>query len=330
MQATQLKNQEPITAVDTATSQFYDDVIGGLTSTPKHLDAKYFYDTRGDELFQDIMNCDEYYPTDCEMEIFKEQTTGLVKALKADGSPFNLIELGAGDATKSIHLLRGLLDAGVDFTYLPIDISGHVIDSLNETLPAQLPGLQIKGLQGEYFKMLKQAAAGSDKRNVVLFLGSNIGNMPVHEAEDFCKVLHMHLSKGDMALIGIDLKKNPKIILDAYNDKQGITKQFNLNLLDRINRELEADFDTTQFDHYPTYDPETGACKSYLISLKDQRVNVGGQEISFVKDEYIYMEVSQKYTLAQTRKMAAAACFKPMKDFYDSKKWFLDTIWVAI
>jgi L-histidine N-alpha-methyltransferase len=329
MQATQLQPQQPVTATDANTAQFYSDVISGLNAEPKHLDAKYFYDTRGDELFQDIMNCEEYYPTDCEMEIFSEQTAGLVKALKADGTPFNLIELGAGDATKSIHLLKGLLDAGVDFTYLPIDISGHVIDSLNQTLPAQLPGLQIKGLEGEYFKMLKQAAAGSDKRNVVLFLGSNIGNMPVYEAEDFCKVLHMHISPGDMVLIGIDLKKNPKVILDAYNDKQGITKQFNLNLLDRINRELDADFDTSQFDHYPTYDPETGACKSFLVSLQDQQVTIGGQVISFVKDEYIYMEVSQKYTLAQTRAMAAGACFKPIKDFYDSKKWFLDTIWVA-
>src|SRR5476649_1510606 len=116
MQASQLQNQQPVTAMDTNTAQFYDDVISGLTSEPKHLDAKYFYDTRGDELSQDIMNCEEYYPTDCEMEIFSEQTAGLVKALKADGTPFNLIELGAGDATKSIHLLKGLLDAGINFT----------------------------------------------------------------------------------------------------------------------------------------------------------------------------------------------------------------------
>lgn len=330
MQVSQLQNRQTLTAVDTALSQFYDDVISGLTSTPKRLDSKYFYDTRGDELFQDIMNCEEYYPTDCEMEIFTEQTAALAKAIKADGTPFNLIELGAGDATKSIHLLRQLLSSGTDFTYLPIDISGHVISSLNATLPALLPGLKIRGLEGEYFNMLTEAAKSSDKRNVVLFLGSNIGNMPVHEAEDFCKVLRMHLSTGDMALIGVDLKKNPKVILDAYNDKQGFTKQFNLNLLHRINRELGGNFDVDKFDHYPIYDPVTGACKSYLISLEDQQVVIGPETVSFEKDEYIHMEVSQKYTIEQTHNMATGACFKPIAEFYDNKKWFLDAIWMAV
>jgi L-histidine Nalpha-methyltransferase len=275
------------------------------------------------------MNCPEYYPTDCEMEIFSEQTTALAELLK-DGSAFNLIELGAGDATKSIHLLRKLLEIDADFTYLPIDISGHVISLLHQSLPAQLPGLRIEGLEGEYFQMLKKAVSNSDKRNVVLFLGSNIGNMPVADAEAFCHELRNNLNPGDMLLIGVDLKKHPQVILDAYNDSQGITKQFNLNLLHRINRELYADFDVDRFDHYPTYDPETGACKSYLISLTDQQVNLCDKTISFAKDEYIFMEVSQKYTAGQTRQMGIQAGFKTLADFYDSRHWFLDTVWEAI
>lgn len=310
-------------------TQFCDDVLAGLKSEPKHLQSKYFYDAKGDELFQQIMNCPEYYPTDCEMEIFAEQTAALAEVVK-DDSPFNLIELGAGDATKSIHLLRSLVNKGADFTYLPIDISGHVIELLHQTLPQSLPGLRIKGFEGDYFKALKQAEGYSDLRKVVLFLGGNLGNMPVADAEEFCKELRSHLQPGDMALIGFDLKKHPKIILDAYNDAAGITRQFNLNLLERMNRELDADFEISQFDHYPTYDPETGSCKSYLISLKDQQVNVCDETIDFKKDEYIFMEISQKYTVEQTRAMANASSFNPVRDFYDSRNWFLDTIWEAV
>jgi uncharacterized SAM-dependent methyltransferase len=177
--------------------------------------------------------------------------------------------------------------------------------------------------------MLKQAASTSHKRKVVLFLGSNIGNMPVDKATDFCKELRDHLSPGDMVLIGIDLKKSPKTVLAAYNDKEGITKRFNLNLLERINRELNADFNLAKFDHYPTYDPETGSCKSYLISMEDQEVNINGEIVSFLKDEYIYMEISQKFTVLQTNQMAKKAGFRPANQFFDSKKWFIDAIWMA-
>jgi L-histidine N-alpha-methyltransferase len=316
--------------VNLKTDQFYDDVIAGLRSDPKRLNSKYFYDANGDKLFQDLMNCPEYYPTKCELEIFSEKTSDICKAIIAGGDAFDLIELGAGDAMKSTCLLQYLLEQKADFTYIPIDISENVISYLNISLPLTLPGVKINGLNGEYFDMLEQAASASDKRKVVLFLGSNIGNMPVDKATDFCRVLRSHLSKGDMVLIGMDLKKNPKTVLAAYNDKGGITKRFNLNLLERINRELNADFDLKKFDHYPTYDPETGACKSYLISIEDQEITINGKEkIQFLKDEYIYMEISQKFTVLQTKQMAEKAGFKPVDCFFDSKKWFLDAVWIA-
>src|SRR6202000_1306851 len=251
--------------VNLKTDQFYDDVIAGLRSTPKRLNSKYFYDANGDKLFQDLMACAEYYPTKCELEIFSEKTAEIGKAIIANGDAFDLIELGAGDATKSAYLLQYLLEQKADFTYLPIDISENVISYLNITLPVTLPGLKVNGLNGEYFQMLEKAASLSNKRKVVMFLGSNIGNMQVNDAEGFCRELRNHLSDCDMLLIGFDLKKNPATVLAAYNDKEGITKRFNLNLLERINRELSADFDISKFDHYPVYDPETGACKSYLI-----------------------------------------------------------------
>ncbi len=309
--------------------RFLQDVVAGLTSTPKHLESKYFYDAQGDKIFQELMNCEEYYPTNCEMEIFTSQTAEICKAIIADGDAFDLIELGAGDATKSTQLLKYLIDNEADFTYLPIDISDNVISYLNITLPVTLPGIKIEGLNGEYFDMLKKAAAISDKRKVVMFLGSNIGNMQVADAEAFCKELRNNLSAGDMVLIGVDLKKNPATVLAAYNDSEGITKRFNINLLERINRELGGDFNTRQFDHYAMYDPETGSCKSYLISLADQNVKIGQETISFQKDEYIYMEISQKYAVEQVNEMAGKSGFKPFDQFFDSKKWFVDAVWIA-
>lgn len=321
--------KEMIALSNSKTETFYTDVIMGLKATPKHLSSKYFYDAAGDKIFQELMDCPEYYPTKCELEIFSEKTEALANAITGNGDAFDLIELGAGDATKSSFLLKHLLQRKVNFTYLPIDISSNVINYLNVKLPLTLPGLQITGLNGEYFEMLKKAAAISNRRKVVLFMGSNIGNMPVNEAAAFCKELRNHLAPGDMALIGFDLKKSPKTILAAYSDTGGITKRFNLNLLQRINRELNANFDISQFDHYAMYDPESGACKSYLISQQDQLVNIGKETIRFIKDEYIYMEISQKFTVMQTDQIAANTGFRAVNRFLDSKKWFLDTIWTA-
>ena len=214
--------------------------------------------------------------------------------------------------------------------YLSIDISTNVIEQLEQNLPQKLPGLQMHGLNGDYFDMLKEASQLSLRPKVVLFMGSNIGNMPVKEAQQFCVALRHQLSTQDLLIIGFDLKKNPKTILAAYNDAQGITKSFNLNLLKRINRELKADFNLEQFDHYPTYNPETGTCKSFLISLTKQTVQLGMQPIDFDENEYIDMEVSQKYNLEETNQLALDAGFQPVQYFFDRKKWFVDVVWECV
>jgi len=317
-----------IETADLKTEVFYRDVVRGLQSTPKYLESKYFYDAIGDQLFRELMNCPEYYLTNCELEIFAEKTEKLAATIIGDGSPFDLIELGAGDAMKSTYLLEYLVKQKVDFHYVPIDISSNVISNLKSRLPDMLPDLRITGLNGEYFDMLKKATSASSRRKVVLFLGSNIGNMPMEGATEFCRELRRHLGKNDKVLIGMDLKKNPKTILAAYNDEGGITKKFNLNLLARINRELHADFNSTQFDHYALYDPESGACKSYLISLTEQLVSINGKEkVYFQRDEHIYMEISQKFTLSQSEEMARDAGFNAVSHFFDSKGWFIDVIW---
>ncbi|WP_036679504.1 L-histidine N(alpha)-methyltransferase [Daejeonella oryzae] len=310
--------------------QFLNDVITGLTSSPKYLESKYFYDSIGDGLFQQIMHCPEYYPTPCELEILSKQTDVIIDLFMNSNEGFDLIELGAGDALKSSYLLQSMVAKNIDFTYYPIDISANVISNLEKKLPLHIPGLPIHGLNGEYFEMLQKSNTLSNRKKVVLFLGSNIGNMFPAEAEKFCESLRENLSSGDLLLIGFDLKKDPQTILDAYNDKQGFTRDFNLNLLNRINRELGGNFNPEHFKHYPTYDPGTGSCKSYLVSTRQQVVNIsaGDSSIEFKQNECIHMEISQKYDLEEIEVLAHKTGFKPLEYFYDSKNWFVDAVWV--
>ncbi|RZJ47847.1 MAG: L-histidine N(alpha)-methyltransferase [Chryseobacterium sp.] len=310
-------------------SQFLKDVLDGLHQDPKHLQSKYFYDKKGDALFQDIMAMPEYYLTRCEMDIFQNKTQELADIIMDDKSPFDLIELGAGDASKSLHLLQYLKNVNADFTYMPIDISGNILSVLDEKLQKNIPNLNITLLEGDYFDMLKQTAKLSSRRKAVLFLGSNIGNMEFDEAADFCMHLRKNLNKGDIVLVGFDLKKDPKIILNAYNDPKGVTAAFNLNLLHRINAELKADFDLKQFEHFQNYDPLSGACRSYLVSLENQIVNINDHAINFKKDEVIYMEVSQKFSLADMENLAVSSGFKTINTITDNKEWFADTFWIA-
>lgn len=311
-------------------NQFLKEVLNDLNQTPKRLNSKYFYDEKGDRIFQQIMDCPEYYPTNCEKEIFRENSPELAIALKNGFSDFDLIELGAGDATKSSYLLKELVRMQAEFTYMPIDISSSMISHLNENLPKSIPGLQVHGLNGEYFEMLKEANVISSKRKLVLMLGGNIGNETPENAVIFCKQIRASLNKGDLVLVGFDLKKNPKTILSAYHDAAGFTRDFNLNLLARINRELRGDFNLSDFEHYPCYDPLSGACKSYLVSRVAQQVQINGQHFHFEENEVIDMEISQKYSVKETEEMAVSTGFTPVKHFYDHKKWFLDTVWQCV
>lgn len=313
---------------------FCRDVVDGLRAEMKHLQSKYFYDAMGDRLFQRIMETEEYYLFNCELEIFSTRTADLASAIVQPGGRFDLIELGPGDCTKSGYLLQHLVKEKADFTYLPIDISANIIGNIEAQLPQRIPGLQITGLNGEYGDMLAKATTLSGNRKVVLFLGSNLGNMTPEQSLAFTRKIRSHLQTGDRALVGLDLKKDPRTVLAAYNDKEGITRQFNLNLLKRINRELKANFDVSKFEHYPTYDPATGSCKSFLVSLEDQVVNLLAGEkmemIHFKKGEPIFMELSQKYTIHEIDRMAQQAGFRAADHFYDSKGWFVDAFWEAM
>ncbi|MGN6394690.1 MAG: L-histidine N(alpha)-methyltransferase [Mucilaginibacter sp.] len=315
-------------------SAFREDVVKGLQADPKYLPSKYFYDKKGDEIFKTIMGCAEYYPFQCELEIFSRQTKSLANAILQPGEDINLIELGAGDCTKSAHLLSELVQRNPSLTYMPIDISESMIEYLECRLPSAIPGLKVKGLNGDYLDMLGYATADSNRKKVVLFLGANIGNMNPEAAVLFCNAMRRHLRPGDMVIIGFDLKKKPSTILTAYNDKNGITREFNLNLLHRINRELNANFDVRQFEHYPVYDPGTGGCKSYLISNTSQQVTIPGEggstQISFKENEPIFMEISQKYSIKEIEELCCKTLFEPVTSLFDEKRWFMDAIWRAV
>ena len=309
---------------------FYLDVIKGLRENPKRLSSKYFYDKKGDSLFEAIMHSPDYYLTRCEMEIFTRQAEKIVDSIRNQNTCFELIELGPGNCAKSIHLLHALIQENATFNYVPIDISANVISELRSFLPIHAPNLRFNGLVGDYFDALSVHSLSPGTRKVVMCLGGNIGNMTVAESNQFCKRLRSYLQPGDRCIIGFDLIKHPAIIRQAYDDSAGLTKEFNLNLLTRINRELDADFRVDQFDHYCSYDPLTGAAKSYLVSLGDMVVSISGDLVSFEKGECIWTEISQKYTKDQIRQMAADNGFMHSTEFLDSKSWFMDALWTAV
>ncbi len=307
---------------------FEDDVRDGLTSSPKHLSSKYFYDDEGSRLFQQIMEVEEYYLTDAEFEVFNSLKQEILQFFSEDDSPFNLIEFGAGDGLKTKVLLRHFLASHANFTYTPIDISGKALQDLTNDLTREMPELRVNGIKNDYFTALSELATNND-RKVVLFLGSNIGNFTYDGSINFLSALRHELRSGDMIMIGFDLKKNPEKIKAAYNDSKGVTRAFNLNLLHRINKEMGANFDVGAFEHYPTYDPHTGEARSYIMSTKAQTVHIDKLNLTVEFDawESIHTEISKKYSLREIEQLAAAAGFTVRKHLVDPQQYFADSIW---
>ena len=309
---------------------FAKDVARGLTAPQKRLFSKYFYDDRGSRIFQQIMEMPEYYPTNSEMEILTEQAARIHRGTGFEG-PFNVVELGAGDGVKTKALLRHLVQQKVDVTYYPLDISQEAMNALETDLSTALPELSIQSLVGDYFEVLDRFDFG-DQPSLFLFLGGNIGNYEDREAVSLLRHFGRFMKKGDLFLIGIDLKKNPRTIRRAYDDPHGITKQFNLNLLRRINRELGGNFNLERFDFYAHYNPANGHVRSYLVSLCDQEVFIETLQKTFFfqKNELIYTELSKKYDLAEIDALAYKTGFRRTSHFLDRKGYFADSLWEKV
>jgi L-histidine Nalpha-methyltransferase len=298
----------------------------GLSQPQKSLPSWLLYDQNGDKIFQEIMQLEEYYPTRCEFEILENHKEDLLRYFYTPPKPFKLIELGAGDATKTEVLLKHFCKRELKFSYVPIDISESVLNELKDRLTSKLPKLEVSPIQSEYFDGLEHL--DSDDRKVILFLGANIGNLTPEEAKDFLSKLHQSISRKDLILIGFDLKKDPEVIEAAYDDTKGVTRRFNLNLLKRLNREFGANFDLDQFEHVPVYDPETGAAKSFLLSMTDQMVNIEalGRNFHFSQWESIFTEISQKYDLLSMERLLSIAGLEIVDLFFDSKHYFCDVL----
>lgn len=306
---------------------FARDIIEGLTSEEKHLSSKYFYDENGSRIFQEIMKMPEYYPTDAEFEILSLQAKQIVDQLQFDQA-FNIIELGAGDGFKTFKLLEFLVNAKIDFNYLPIDISQEANAVLKSKLEERLPGLSVLPKTGDYFEELKKISR-QERPSLLLFLGGNIGNYLDAEVENLLQLFNKYMNKNDKLLIGFDLRKNPLTIAKAYFDDGGITKRFNLNLLLRINRELDADFKIDDFDFYSHYNPVTAEVRSYIVSLKPQTVQFKTLDkiIEFKQNELIFTELSKKYTIPQIEALATQTNFTATNHFLDCKHYFSDSLW---
>ena len=308
--------------IPTFTSVFEQEVYEGLTAYPKYLSSKYFYDEVGDKLFQDIMAMPEYYLTNCEYDIFQEHKEEIAQRFIKDGSPFSLFELGAGDGKKTKVLLKQLVASNADFDYRPIDISQNVLDQLEESLKKEIPEVTINTLQGTYFETLRDIGSANGKRKVILFLGSNIGNLLHPLAIEFLQNMRDFINEGDLIFMGFDQKKHPQVILDAYNDKAGITEAFNKNVLTRINKEMGGNFEIDNFLHWEVYDPETGTAKSYLVSKVAQHVSIESLRLTIrlKRWETIHTEISQKYDDDVVEWLAEKAGLSVVTSFSDDEE----------
>ncbi len=308
--------------------QFLADVASGLNAEPKYLLSKYFYDKRGDELFMQIMSLPEYYLTRAEMEIFSSQTQNIIDLLGVRKDiPFDLIELGAGDGRKTKMLLAALLKEGYDIEYVPVDISANVLEHLTNVLGRELPGLKIRSQASDYFKTLRKLKQ-RERSKIVLYLGSNLGNLTDAQARKFIYELGANLHKGDKFLLGVDQIKSADIVLPAYDDSQGVTRDFNLNLLHRINEELNGNFDLSQFRHIAEYREEEGVAKSFLQSLKVQEVRIRSlkQSFHFSAGEKIQMEISRKYNQAIIDNILDKTDFEVLGVLKDRQEYFADYV----
>lgn len=309
-------------------SSFAEDVRAGLTAQPKTLPPKYFYDALGSQLFEAICLLPEYYLTRAEAEIFERHAAEIVSQLP---SPIGVIELGSGSSVKTRLLIEAILACQAELHYQPIDISASILESSAEALLGNYDRLRITGHVGDYTRGLGAIVRGEGTRLLALFLGSNIGNYTIAEARELLKTIRKALQTGDGLVLGADLKKSVEVLIPAYADSLGVTAAFNLNLLSRINRELDADFDLVQFQHRALYNEDRGRVEAHLVSLVAQTVNLRtlGLKIEFQPGETIHTENSYKYDLPQLATLAKEAGFRPAKTWFDAERRFSCNFWLA-
>jgi len=287
----------------------------GLTAKPKQLSPKYFYDERGSQLFEQITELDEYYPTRAERQILAQRSGEIVAAA---GEPGTLVELGSGSAAKTRHLLTAMREAGCLSTYVPVDISEEITHETAESLVEEYPGLTIRGLVCDFEHDLERIPNGGGGR-LVAFLGGTIGNLFPDARRDFLARIGALLEPGDRILLGTDLVKETERLEAAYDDADGVTAEFNKNVLLVLNRELGGDFDPDRFEHVARYDAEAARMDIRLRSLEDQLVRLDGLDLTvrFGAGEEMRTEISSKFTRERLEAVYEEAGLRP-------DGWFTD------
>ena len=299
---------------------YTDEVIRGLTAPQKTLPCKLFYDQTGSALFEEITRLPEYYLTRTELEILKQNSGDIALAA---GSPITVIELGAGSATKTEMLLRAIARRQMRVKYFPVDISPSVLMEARNRLRTEFPGALIKPVIADFgngFQFLKEIAG----KKLVLYLGSSIGNFERNDAVAMLRKVHDQLVTGDALLLGTDMVKAEDILVPAYDDSQGITQQFNRNILRRLNRELDADFDLEAYRHIAEWSPARSRMEIFLESTRSQTVTIGvtGTRLRFRAGERIHTEISSKYTLDMVAQMLCVSGFNLTQSWFDKQGWF--------
>ncbi|MCH7820983.1 MAG: L-histidine N(alpha)-methyltransferase [Proteobacteria bacterium] len=293
------------------------EIIEGLQQAEKMISPKYFYDERGSQLFDKITQLPEYYPTETELGIMRANIDEFAQLM---GPQASLIEFGSGSSRKTRVLLKNLIEQAV---YVPVDISEqHLLESARR-LRSEFPDLEILPVVADFTRPFElPSPTVMPLRNIVYFPGSTIGNFTHDAAIELLKVMHHGAGNGGAMLIGVDLQKDPNIIERAYNDSAGVTAEFNLNVLRRLNREYDSDFDLDAFTHKARYNSDAGRIEMRLINSCDQIVNVGTEVISITAGEGILTEYSHKYTLDGFAAMAESAGFRVAKVWTDADELF--------
>ncbi len=294
---------------------FRADILQGLSSPEPYISPKYFYDEAGSRLFEEICNCDEYYPTRTEVSIIRDNIDDIVEIL---GKDCLLIEPGSGDSYK----VRLLLDALRPVAYLPIDISKRYLQDEAKKLAAEFTWLNVHAICADFTGKLELPYHVETTNKVAFFPGSTIGNFVPEQAVKVLEEIKVMVGEAGGVLIGVDLQKDAEILNAAYDDKSGYTAAFNKNLLVRINRELGADFKPDQFRHHAFYNQAEHRIEMHLVSTQDQQVEIDGQVFQFDRDRSILTEYSHKYSVALFQQLADQAGFKVVKTWVDKDRLF--------
>ncbi len=300
--------------------EYAQEVVQGLTLPQKTLPCKLFYDDRGSRLFEEITTLPEYYPTRTELEILQRRSREIVQVA---GGPLSIVELGAGTATKTGTLLSAFARRQMRVKYYPVDISSAALDAAKRRIRETCPGILVRPVIADFsngFHFLRNISG----RKIVLYLGSSIGNFDWSDATGMLRRVHEQLTPGDALLLGTDMVKSPDILVPAYDDAQGITAEFDKNILVRLNREFDANFDLSSFRHVAEWNPLRSRMEIFLESTRKQVVTlrVSGTVARFSAGERIHTENSYKYTLQMVEDMLCVSGFELEKTWYDRRQWF--------